>query len=472
MGNDVLRNCVLVIIDALRDDRVIEEVMPFTHRLAREGARFPTSYTTINATDPSFTSIYTGKYPIHHGIVNHGNRVTEKEIRRVSAHPFMQEILAERGFSTAAIDFLGRWHRRGFSDYVTPKPAGKRLALRLVGKLPSPVRSAIKKVFKKARGRKYSLPYTAAMAGDVAENLMRAYSSAGTRFFIMVHLWDTHTPYPQVSEGAEPVKGPRHSCGTLAQCTAGIKGPWREKLLEMFGGETHPSRVVARYEQGARDADSLVRRLVSVAEELGILEDTLLIITSDHGESLGEHGIWFDHHGLYEVTARTPLIFYSPSIPAKEVTATAQNIDIMPTTLSLLGVRGVPKDIDGADLSPYITGTEEPPEDLINRPIFLEEAHTERKFALVHNGYKYIMALNKEAATCRYCGIVHGGLEELYDLRKDPGEMNDIVDSNRDIAEEMRKAIMKHLRTAGLRTAVLRAREAVLKSLRKGKQPG
>ena len=452
-----IRNAVLIVIDALRHDRVSPSITPFLHRLSRRGVFFRNSYSTTNATDPSFTSMYTGKYPVRNGLINHGKRVTEEEIRSVSRHTFLQEILREKGFRTGAIDFLGRWHKRGFDDYVTPEKKGKKLVKKVLNRLPDPVQRAVRSLFRRARGVKYAVPYPSSMAVAMAEELIREYVREGRRFFILIHLWDTHVPYAAQHSVDELIKGSGlYGCGPLKDCLSRIRGKWRDILIEMFGADTPAAEVAGRYDASAGVADESVKSFMEFMEEEGLLSDTLVLITSDHGESLGEHGIWFDHHGLYEPTVRTPLIMYSGALNHRVIEFPVQNIDLFPTLSSLLGVGGV-KGVDGVDLSPIISGGGSPGEELLNRPIYVEEAYTERKFGLIHSGFKYILAPRKEEAVCRYCGIIHGGLEELYDLRKDPGELNNIIDDNPDIAKEMRKMLKAHIKRAAIAASVMRA---------------
>jgi len=114
MNRNEIRKIILVVIDALRVDRVNEEIMPFLVEMSRKGVVFENAFTTINATDPALTTIYSGRYPSSLGLINHGEKVTDEEVARVSQSTFLQEVLGWEGFITIAIDLLGRWHRKGF----------------------------------------------------------------------------------------------------------------------------------------------------------------------------------------------------------------------------------------------------------------------------------------------------------------------------------------------------------------------
>lgn len=451
----MFRNAVLVIADALRKDRIREGLTQYLHGLARKGVWFENAYTTINATDPSLTSMYTGRYPSSHGLIHHGRQVSEDEVRGLSTARFLQEVLRGHSFFTAAVDALERWHRRGFERYVIPRGRARSIISWVSRRLPASLRPTLRKIVRRGRKGAFSLPYTAEEATKAAEELIEHAVREGRRFFLLIHYWDTHVPYraPAI-DGGGVGDSELYGCGPLARCLEGVKGPWRKKLIEMFGEDTPASTVAGMYDAGARAVDSAVKELIEFFENKGLLSDTLFIITSDHGESLGEHGIWFDHHGLYEVSVRTPLIIYSGSLGSGRVTFPVQNVDFMPTIASLLGVKHRIPGVEGIDLAPYVLGEKEPGEDLIRRPIYLEEAYTERKLAIILDGMKYIMAPDREKAVCRYCGIIHGGIEELYDLRKDPTEEHNIIRENAEEAGRLRQELSKHIRRAMIKYRV------------------
>lgn len=90
-------------------------------------------------------------------------------------------------------------------------------------------------------------------------------------------------------------------------------------------------------------------------------DDTLIILTSDHGESLTEHEIFFDHHGLYDVTTHVPLILFAPKhFPnPKRIKALVQHVDLVPTLCDLMGVEAEGGAWDGLSLLPLILGDKE-----------------------------------------------------------------------------------------------------------------
>jgi len=179
--------------------------------------------------------------------------------------------------------------------------------------------------------------------------------------------------------------------------------------------------------------------LIDFLDKLKVLDESIVIITSDHGESLLEHGIYFNHHGLYDVTIHVPLVMVCPRyLPkGKRVKKLVQHIDLLPTILELLGIT-LELDIDGKSLLPAIfEGCD------IRDAIYVSEKGFQRKAAIRTQKYKFIMSL--EDPYCKFCRRIHGGVEELYDLENDPHELNNIVKEKRKIASNLRRKLQHWL---------------------------
>jgi len=173
-------------------------------------------------------------------------------------------------------------------------------------------------------------------------------------------------------------------------------------------------------------------------KEHGIADQTLVIITSDHGESLTEHGIYFDHHGLYEVSIHVPLIMRYPEVlpGGKAVEGFVQHVDLVPTILDLVDIKRPTEDFDGESLLPLVrTGKE------LRSSAYAEEAYAERKMAIRTKRYQYIKALTEESAVCRLCNRIHGGVEELYDLESDPEQNHNLVEDKPETAKELKNLL-------------------------------
>ncbi|MFO7958600.1 MAG: sulfatase-like hydrolase/transferase, partial [Candidatus Brocadiia bacterium] len=232
----------------------------------------------------------------------------------------------------------------------------------------------------------------------------------------LLHYWDVHTPY----------NAPRR--------------------FRRYRGTDPEKQLSDRYSGAVRYVDEQIGRLVKGLRRSGQMENTLLVVTSDHGESHTEHGIYFDHHGLYDATTHVPLILHCPArLPAgRRLSGFVQHVDLVPTILEMAGIESVGRALDGTSLLPLIRGRAEE----VRPHVYCEESYVQEKRALRNRRYKYITAVDGDGY-CRYCHKVHGGVEELYDLREDPGETRNVVADRRDVAARMRREL-EHIVT-GLR---------------------
>jgi arylsulfatase A-like enzyme len=177
----------------------------------------------------------------------------------------------------------------------------------------------------------------------------------------------------------------------------------------------------AQYDAGVRTADTGVAELVAALERMGLKERTALIILGDHGESLGEHGIYFDHYGLYDEVLRPPLIIHWPGGPpaGRRIAALTQTQDLCPTVLQILGLP-VPPGIEGRSLIPLLEGSDDT---VGHRRLLACECNWGFRWAMRSERWKLIVS--------RAPDLLHPRPEiELYDIVRDPEERHNLVDSD------------------------------------------
>lgn len=193
--------------------------------------------------------------------------------------------------------------------------------------------------------------------------------------------------------------------------------------------------IASKYKGAVSYVDGCIGKLIDSLKIHDILEDTLIIITSDHGESLMEHGIHFDHHGLYEVTTHVPLILHYPRLfpQPKKIEGLIQHVDLVPTLCDYLRTNDNDLRFDGTSLKPLISREK----NSLRKLAFFEESYVQRKTGIRNETFKYIYAPDG-IGLCTYCQKVHAGVEELYDLGTDPEEKNNDVSKNRTTADRMR----------------------------------
>lgn len=448
-------NILFIVIDALRSKNLgcygyRRPTSPHIDKLAQEGILFENAFCCANTTDPSLTSIFSGKYPLSHGITQHAERVRIEHIRRFneSGTYLLPEILKTIGFHTLAVDWLGRWHRRGY-DYYSGilelhrfKPHTLLLNV-LLGRLPTIPQTTLHRIARPL----FSLSErkdidNAKIMTDKAISLIKQYHRE--KFFIFIHYWDVHAPYgtpePYIDEFAKQDYENEQSVEEVLKKFDREHRAYARRRIPK--GVQSIEEVLARYDASIAFVDNEVGRLLTVLEELGILDQTLIILTADHGESLLEHGIYFEHHGLYDVTIKVPLIFrYPPSAKNSRVQGMVQHVDLIPTILDILGLDVGAFDFDGKSLVPLLDDGEQ-----IRSAVYVEEFRDEKKRTIRTPNYKFISALSERDASCKLCGYVHGGTKELYDVNKDGEEIHNIFQENRNLAMDLKDKLSKWVR--------------------------
>jgi arylsulfatase len=205
-------------------------------------------------------------------------------------------------------------------------------------------------------------------------------------------------------------------------------------------------------------------------DELGLAENTLVMFTADHGESMTEHGIFFEHHGLYDAVLHVPFIARLPGriAPGLRLPQTFQTQDLAPTLLEATGVP-IPREMEGRSMWKLLTGEEQ--EGGYDRVISLE-CSWQAKWSLRTDSHKFIMA--------RMPDLYGTPMRELYDLVADPEEEHNIAEEQPQIAAsmeaELERWIAERLQALGRSedplvehgTSLLAGRPGSMDSLRKG----
>lgn len=397
-------NIILILVDALRAKNLScygygKKTSPAIDNLAENGVLFENCFSCTNSSDPALTSLMSGMLTRSHGIIHHSFEVNDDELKTFDARKvrLLQEILKEEGYHTSGLDFLARWHARGYDYYPALKidRTERKKLLNRLSRLFSVFGLRVyfkeihsKKIFKRFFGGFHSYPTD-------AENVQKALELIGQKkapYFLFLHLFGVHVPYicPQV-----------------------------ENKLS-----------VDAYDGAIGIVDNYIKQ---IAEAAG--KETLIVILGDHGESLGEHGISFDHHGLFDPSLHIPLIFAGATVPrGKRIKGLVSITDIFATILSLAGVSYSGKS-DSLDLTDYF-GKERAP---IRDFIFAEENYYQDKACIRTERYKFIKTIGRNV--CDQCHVIHSQDVELYDLQKDPEELINIASSRNEEAASFEEKI-------------------------------
>jgi arylsulfatase len=397
-------NVLLITVDTLRADRLgcyghSRATSPNIDKLAGEGALAERFFCAGIPTQPAYTTLYTGQHPIRHGVVAHGGR---SELAKDA--PFLPQIYLREGYTTCAVDNLARikpWFGRGYEFYIDPSV---RRPL-LIGVTCEELNARI-------------VPW------------LRAHHDEP--FFMLLHYWDPHAPlvppakYRDLYYQGNPTDPHNRSLDGWWEHPLGALA--RETWLRRPGGNvTDAAYVEALYDQEVRHLDDGIGEILATLDELGLAEETLVVLLGDHGESFTEHGIFFEHHGLYDCTLRVPFIARWPGhLPAgQRLPQLLQHHDVTPTLLEAADI-AIPEEMDGRSFWPLLTGSGAIEE---RDRIFACESTWQAKWCIRTQTHKLILAREPD----RYGNPDR----ELYDLTEDPGETRNLAEADPVLAARM-----------------------------------
>jgi arylsulfatase A-like enzyme len=414
---------VLLSMDTVRADHVAgyggEANTPVLAEIAREGVVFQRFYAASNYTLPSHMSIFTGLDPMEHGVVVGAARLApevETLAERLAAAGWLTWSFNESGYVADRYGF-----DRGFREYR-------------------------------------QLPPKAVVTSALDEVLAWMRAHREERYFLFLHTYSAHYPYggygryrrehPErglLSEARIRELRGRSSrsrdrlgraeygfpAAVRAQCTLynqlaenydRVLGCGYSWLPADFRESPHyaPSdldAVMRSYDERIGDVDRALGRIRQLLRELRQWDDTLLVVTSDHGEGFFEHGLVQHDYSPFEEVMRVPLVLSFPRrLGAGRVDALAWHLDLLPTVLGLAGVPA-PAGLRGVDLIPLLSDAPARQRSLF--PVVLSAPNRARKpvrRVALHGGLKWIEGHPSFGDP--------GGL--LFDLAQDPGERRNL----------------------------------------------
>ena len=479
-GDKDSRHCNIVYI--MTDDHTAQMLScydrtnvetPHLDRIARDGVKFVNSYVANSLSGPSRACMLTGKH-------SHKNGFTDNEHSTFdAAQQTMPKLLQQAGYETAVI---GKWHLGskptgfdywkilpGQGDYYNPD------FLTMDG------------------GRVREHGYVTNLITDMAIDWMEHRTDKNRPFALFVHhkachrnwmaemkylneyedktfplpstFYDTYEKRPAAAAQEINILKDMDPVYDLHLYLPGMKSVYSDSYLNIVGrldladkvewdrfyaplsqnfysqgleghnlAEYKFQRYMREYAKVVKSLDDNVGRLLDYLKQKGLLDNTLVVYTSDQGFYMGEHG-WFDKRFMYEESLNTPLLMLPPKgyIARGEISEMVQNIDYAPTFLDLAGVR-IPEDMQGVSLLPLLRG---------------EHPKKWRK-AIYYHFYEY----PAEHAVKRHYGVRDSRYKlihfyndidtwELYDLQTDPHEMNNLFGQSG--MEKITRRMMKEL---------------------------
>lgn len=433
-------NIIFVLIDTLRADRLSccgygRGTSPNMDKLAKSGLLFENAIVSAPWTLPSHASLFTGLFPSEHGATDE-NPYLRDDV------PTLAELLNEMGYFTVAHATGNGWlsddtnlmrgfhHFYGPTYYAPPRALGSRLLRKIRWK----VRTTLKLDTKNRLTNSL----------DAVEGYLNVHQKKGKPLFFFLHLMDTHMPY-RPSEKAMKKFG-------LDKVDPGQIRYLQEKFREY---RTAPEKMTEEqlrilsdmYDACIATVDSRLNRLFRLVGKTEHRDNTVLVVTADHGEQVGEHGIVNHWMSLYDVLLRVPLIMLCPDRLGgpNRISQQIQHKDLFYTLLDIAGYDGEKvsqEKIKNKSLIEIAAGRSPFPE-----YTFAQQAYA--KMTLEHIR-KYNPSFDNErlvspkqaVRTNRFKYIKYGtGSEELFDIESDPQETKNVIDEYPEVVEELRSKL-------------------------------
>ncbi len=397
---------LVLLVDALRADHLSvagygRDTTPAMDSLAADGVRFDQAVASSTFTKSSIASLFTGRHPYQHGVywgsLERDGVVTSDLLPPTETT--LAEVLRDHGYLTAAWgqnshlrDFMG--FGQGFVDYRDQQGGIARIHRRFAPFLRGPA-------------RRYP-------------------------FFAYLHYIDLHDPYRP-----EPPYDTRY--GTYSDVYAGVDfdewGAWLQAVREgrVTLSEADVEQLRAYYDGQLRYIDDQVGRMLETVKTQGLYDDALIVLTSDHGDAFYEHGAVSHSTTPYDELVRVPLIVKLPGgrFAGTVVDEQVRLVDLFPTILAAAGVQPPDGDRPGCALQPLVRATaagvavERDPSCGVAVVEIAQDPDRAPTVAIRTEGWKYIHFEESP--------------DELYDLRRDPGERDDRIGESPEEAERLRR---------------------------------
>jgi arylsulfatase A-like enzyme len=470
-------NIVLIGSDTLRADRLFgagyrRELTPNLARLAKRATQFTDCYVPCARTAPSLVSMLSGTWPHRHGVRD--TFVTPEQTRlRV---PLLPQILKRAGYRSGIV---GDWAASdaekfnfGFDDRDLPRDQWNIKFLLRQG--PKDLRLFLSLFTQNAFGKAFlpeiyylgGIPLTEEVGRDT-RRMIRKLAQEDAPFFLMSFMATTHPPftskYPYYSLYSDP-----EYRGESKFIMAKLQDPW-----EIIRAQAEPKskfdleQVIDLYDGCVRNFDDEVGRILAYLDASKLIDNTIVVVFSDHGFEFFEHETWGQgNSAIGDFSARVPIIIADPRIRGpRRVTQVVRTVDVAPTLLDLAGLP-TPESMQGVSLVPLMRGevleselpafnetgvwlTDLPgtPETHLRYPHLPELLEIpDKRIGMISLKTKYvdIIIAAKDRMVrvgdwkLTYQPLTGGALYRLFNIREDPGCLRNVMEQHPGTAEQLK----------------------------------
>jgi len=390
-------NVLLISLDTVRRDHCSiygyeRATTPNLAVFAEQGTSFDLAYAPSSTTAPTHATVFTGLYPVAHRVVKNGLVLSAE-------HETLAEILNTEGYQTASIVSSFVLHSKfgygqGFEYYDDDFPRSE---------------ATMEWDGWKGHEVKGGFDRRADHTTNRAIHWLRRRRDSNRPFLLFVHYFDPHNPY----------KPP---------------GPFASRFASGEASDDSLEKNIGLYDGEIAFTDQEVARLLAALEQAGLDEDTLVVVFSDHGEGLMNHGHMYHGVRIYEESVRVPFLLRWPGrIPeSRLLSAPVSLIDLLPTVLELVGVESEGRSFQGRSLAASICG-DVPLEP--EQPIYLYRRHYEegRVQGIPVAGEKFGIRVGE----WKYIEGVEENTRELFNLSSDPAEKTNLYVTSTEKAAEL-----------------------------------
>lgn len=413
-------------LDALRPDHLgcygyHRNTSPTIDALAAEGTRFTNYYTSDAPCLPSRTALYTGMFGIHSGVVGHGGTAADlfvegpgRSFRDRVENECLPRKLQWAGYHTAMISPFGQRHaaRQFYAGFQEIHNTGKG-------------------------GQESAEEVTPLVMKWLREHAQE------DKWFLHLNYWDVHTPYRVPAEYGNPFADEPLPAWITPEVWHGhlnCVGPHKAQEINMMDDKEDPAyprqpgslrteadlrRLFDGYDTAIRYADDQIAMIVDHLKQSGVFDDTLILISADHGENMGELGIYAEHATADQITCRVPMIARGPGVRHGAVdTGLHYALDLAPTLMDHLGIDDGSVIWDGRSYAQALAA----------------DVDCGRE-DLVLSQCAHVCQRSVRFGPWLYIRTYHDGYhlfprEMLFDVEKDPHEENDLAEARPEVCRE------------------------------------
>ena len=399
-------NVVFILIDALRQDHLgcygyQRDTSPAIDELARQGVVFNHAYSSAPWTKASVASFFTSQHPNNHGALSHNNMLPERPLT-------FAEVLKNQGYNTYFLT-AGNYtidkkynFNQGFDYFFDDRIDAAQLTGNFLSLLPK---------------------------------------LQDKRFFAYIHYMDVHLPYNKNKYNdwftRNKPANPRLEPGKISH-----------KIVKKMAVSNQLSKGDKNYLESLYDGqikfvDENIKRIIAAFKSNHMLDNTLVIITSDHGEEFWDHRNFEHGHTMYNELLRVPLVIVGNKLKHLAIDARVRLIDLLPTVIDILKVKAHHYNLKGTGFLNLLKGEKKEP----GRPVFaMGTLYGDEKYCLIQDNNKIIINTGNRKGKGKLVGPRNKSKLEFYDIAKDPLETENLAASQPENAGRFKTLLDKYIR--------------------------